>query len=512
MIRIKRTPLICGAAAISAFLLILAIRSAAQDTVLVGNRHHRQPPQPQGFCGYCHILTYPDVINKSYETWKKSKHNQIGCIQCHYKPSQTATTQPDRPNDRQPLPIVPPGNFSYIALGGQALKTTTTVYSPGCATAECHGKPDDTFRSRKITYKDKIAFVHEPHFDKSKQIEGMDLDCTVCHQHMSDQRHFQVSETTCHLCHFANTQFNKGRSRCEQCHQLPTEPIQSADTPDAKPITHGMLKDAGVSCEGCHYDIIQGSGRRTMQPLVKGQTIKTVMVIGSGLLEKQSCLKCHDRIEDLDKAGDKKQMHRTHVNPKTARCIDCHNAILHGTPKAQRPMPDSCRVCHSRPHQYQRFLVAGTEHSGVDAQPDPMFKGRVNCLGCHTEDAVGAKGQAYKKASAKTCTQCHAQDYARVLGLWQKEVSAELKKALALEKEALQTLKRQKNAAEPRTLKETQEMIRDGQEALSIVRFGNGVHNAKYAIALLDWAMVNFKDATALLQGKEISEPAFMEE
>jgi len=490
----------------------MAIQTAAQDTAPVAQRHHWQLPQPQGFCGYCHILTYPDVINKSYETWKKSKHNQVGCIQCHYKPSQTEASEPEQPNGRQPLPVVPPGHFSYIALGGQALKTTTTVYSPSCVTAQCHGKPDDTFRSRKLKYKDKIAFVHEPHFDKNKQVEGMTLDCSVCHQHTSDQRHFQVSETTCHLCHFANTQFNKGRSRCEQCHQLPVEPIQSPDTPDAKPITHGMLKDAGVSCEGCHFDIIQGGGGRTVRPLVTGTTIKTVMVIGSGLFDKQACLKCHDRIEQLDKAGDKKQMHRTHVNPKTARCIDCHNPILHGAAKAPSPVSSTCTGCHSRPHQYQRLLASGTQHSGVAAQPDPMFKVRVNCLGCHTEDAVGAKGQAYKKASAKTCTQCHPQDYARVLGLWQKEINEELKKTLALEKEALETLKRQKNAVEPGTMKETQQMIRDGQQALSIVRFGNGVHNAKYAIALLDWAMVNFKDATALLQGKELSTPAFMEE
>ena len=45
-------------------------------------------PQPQGFCGYCHILTYPAIINKSHETWKKSKHNQVGCVECHYPPRE----------------------------------------------------------------------------------------------------------------------------------------------------------------------------------------------------------------------------------------------------------------------------------------------------------------------------------------------------------------------------------------------------------------------------------------
>ena len=33
-------------------------------------------PQPQLFCGYCHVLTYPGVVQKGYELWKKGKHNK----------------------------------------------------------------------------------------------------------------------------------------------------------------------------------------------------------------------------------------------------------------------------------------------------------------------------------------------------------------------------------------------------------------------------------------------------
>ncbi len=46
----------------------------------------REIPKPQPFCGYCHILTYPSVVQKGYELWKRGKHNQVGCVECHYPP------------------------------------------------------------------------------------------------------------------------------------------------------------------------------------------------------------------------------------------------------------------------------------------------------------------------------------------------------------------------------------------------------------------------------------------
>jgi hypothetical protein len=49
-------------------------------------------------------------------------------------------------------------------------------------------------------------------------------------------------------------------------------------------------------------------------------------------------------------------------------------------------------------------------------------------------------------------------------------------------------------------------MLKTGRENLNIVRFGNGIHNAKYSIELLDSAMTNFKDMIAVLEGKEIED------
>ena len=43
-------------------------------------------------------------------------------------------------------------------------------------------------------------------------------------------------------------------------------------------------------------------------------------------------------------------------------------------------------------------------------------------------------------------------------------------------------------------------MIEAGQEFLNVVRVGNGVHNKKYSITILDEAIGNFDDAIALIE------------
>jgi len=48
-------------------------------------------------------------------------------------------------------------------------------------------------------------------------------------------------------------------------------------------------------------------------------------------------------------------------------------------------------------------------------------------------------------------------------------------------------------------LKKAREMITAGQKLLNVVRIGNGVHNKKYSIMILDEAIANFEDTIDLL-------------
>ena len=105
-----------------------------------------------------------------------------------------------------------------------------------------------------------------------------------------------------------------------------------------------------------------------------------------------------------------------------------------------------------------------------------------------------------------------AKDYEQMFGLWKREVTGELERTLSLEKEAVGALAKYKPQIDQEKLNTASAMLRTGRENLDLVRFGNGIHNAKYSIELLDSAMTNFKDMIGYLEGKDINEGVVMEE
>jgi len=472
-------------------------------------------PQPQFFCGYCHILTYPGVVQKGYDLWKKGKHNKIGCVECHYPPKGTAEL--NKASASSPaavsthIPKKPPERFSYLKLGGETIRTRPMVSDANCMTAACHGKPDDTFKTKKVKFAEKVLFVHQPHLDKKKQIEGQQVNCTSCHQHETETKKFEVSKATCHLCHFKNVKFNQDRGKCTLCHELPDKPIQ---TSGEKPITHKMLQDAKVPCASCHLELIRGAGGSEYEAYFEGGELKTTLVLRAGNIKKANCLTCHDQKKALKEDGNKKLMHQKHVTVKNARCLDCHQPILHtkadldkavaadtaGTGYS-KTMPYSCSACHLEPHRYQRLLAAGPKLPGVSKTPDFMYKIRTNCLGCHIEKKRTDKGQIVLRASAKTCVRCHTKDHKKMLKDWKTELADEIKFGKEVEQEALAALAKAK-LPEPK-LAEARKMLNQGREILNIIKFGNGVHNKKYSIMLIDAAVTHFEDMIDFLEEGE---------
>ncbi len=465
-------------------------------------------PQPQLFCGYCHMLTYPKVIQKSYDLWKKGKHNQIGCVECHYPPTgvEYPTKAPQKGTGAKPVHIPQKAldRFSFLPLGSETILTRPIIADTSCMTAACHGRADDKFKTKKIKFTEKVFFVHKSHLDKKNQIEGQQLNCTSCHQHESDQKKFEVTEASCHLCHFKNVEFNKKRGRCELCHELPQKPIQ---TSGEKPITHQILKDAQVSCASCHMDVVQGSGEAKFEAFFENGILNTAMVLGSGGINRENCLTCHDQEKELKKNDNKKLMHQKHVTVKNARCFNCHEQLVHANADLKgatadkpssldlnRAIQSSCRACHPEPHRYQRLLAEGAKRDGVLAAPDPMFKVRTNCLGCHNEKKNTEKGMPTLFAASKSCVQCHTKDHERMLADWKNELSEELKYALEIEAEALETLNNLRSKNSTDNLNQAQQLFDGGRQYLNMVEFGNGVHNKKYSIILIDAAINKFDD------------------
>jgi hypothetical protein len=508
---------ILAAAAVVLLITSGPVLSADQKAQLLTELPQFDIPQPQFFCGYCHILTYPGVVQKGYDLWKKGKHNNIGCVECHYPPkvsempNQASTSS--TATEIKHIPKKPPERFSYIKLGGETIRTRPRIIDASCMTANCHGKADDDFKTKKIKFTEKVLFVHRPHLDKKKQIEGQQVNCTSCHQHETEKKKFEVSKASCHLCHFKNTKFNMDRGKCNLCHELPQKPIQ---TSGEKPITHKMLKDAKVSCASCHIELIQAAGGGEYEAYFENGELKTALLLGAGRIKKENCFACHDQEKALKEDDNKELMHQKHVTIKNARCFDCHQPILHtkadlnqpinafqaGSDLNQPKLP-GCAACHPEPHRYQRLLSTGPKRPGVSKTPDFMFKARTNCLGCHVEKKFTAKGQMIMQASAKTCVRCHTKDHKKMLKEWKTELADEIKYSKEIEQEALSALAKAKNKLPKSKMAKARKMLREGKENLNIVEFGNGVHNKKYSIMLIDAAINRFEDMKDYLKEGE---------
>jgi hypothetical protein len=474
-------------------------------------------PQPQLFCGYCHVLTYPGIIQKGYELWQKDKHSKVGCVECHYPPGTSAGMAKGAGTAEittaSHIPAQPPGHFSYLPLGGDTIRTRPQIADASCMTAACHGKPDDKFKTKIIKFTEKVAFVHEPHFDKKKQIEGQQVNCVSCHQHETDQKKFEVSKASCHLCHFKNVKFNRDRGRCELCHELPAKPIQ---TSGEKPITHEILKVAGVSCASCHLDVIQGAGGAKYEAVFENGELKTAIVLGTGSINSQNCRSCHDEQKDLKEGKNKKLMHQKHVSVKNARCLECHQPIMHTKADLAKPADSKppmmnlkqsiqygCAACHPEPHRYQRLLAEGAKREDVFAAPDPMYKARTNCMGCHVENKLTKTGLKTLMASGGTCVQCHTKDHKKMLADWKTELVKEVKEAQEIEQEAVDVLEGARAKLSEDKLAQAQQILAEGRANINIVQYGNGVHNKKYSLLLIDAAINKYDELIEYVEASE---------
>jgi len=73
-------------------------------------------------------------------------------------------------------------------------------------------------------------------------------------------------------------------------------------------------------------------------------------------------------------------------------------------------------------------------------------------------------------------------------------------------------LAERRKTATPSQIKEAEQRLKESRENLGIVQFGNGIHNPKYSIALLDSAIDGYKYTIGLLEGKDMSSEAVIEE
>lgn len=470
--------------------------------------------KPQFFCGYCHILTYPNVMKKAHALWKKGKHKDVPCAQCHYPPDKYGIKIPEHeriPRDERgeskrkteiefmktELEVLS-RLVTNLNMEESTVVRKSKIDDRSCTTSKCHpttGKSEKAaYWTKKLKYgeyerEDKskgiISFVHEKHYDKEKWIKGDVLHCSSCHYRQTENNHFEVSKDSCILCHLGNNKFNEGLSKCSLCHEIPTKPLQkqkkkkdeTSKEKEEEPITHKKLEDKKVSCASCHAEVIKGTGQ----------------------VHKSTCLTCHDNEKPIMKEiGNLAVMHKAHVADQNARCFECHESIQHKRVDDYfKSTVENCTACHENSHFFQRKLLSGDAVKDVETTPGLMHDAKTNCLGCHIKVVHNDRGQQVKRAVAKACVDCHTERHEEMLKEWKDKIKEELGAVEKVEKEAMQAIEQAKGKVPENKYQKAHEMFSQGKQYLNIVRYGNGAHNKKYSIMLIDKAFNRFEDIIA---------------
>ncbi len=451
------------------------------------------------FCGgNCHIM------DEQYQAWKDSKHYAPGgdvakranCIDCHFLPGDKRSFKAMMEGARHLA--------AYLYDRDAPLPIRPVVKDGACLRSGCHAT--EKFQDKELKFGEKAIFRHKAHFEK-ETLKGQKLFCETCHVKHTAERHFEVPKEICFTCHFrpepvqrveaqadrpkliqasfdqdAAIDFKKAVNECALCHSVPRKSLQqqiSVDDPSKKPITHQTLEQAKVPCESCHL--------HQVEPVA---AIKT-----------DECLDCHSATPALfSKGKNAALMHDAHVAGRRADCLDCHEPSQHGAKVDYlEGTRTNCVQCHADQHRFQKILLAGQRVSD-DLSPVPglMDAVKTNCAACHVK-IKHSRGQLVKTGAGETCVKCHTQGHSKMLDDWKQTLEREVAFIKEVEAEALQALVAAKGKFDAEKLNEARETIAVGQELLNIVRFGNGVHNKKYAIMILDEAIAHFEDTIDLL-------------
>ena len=83
---------------------------------------------------------------------------------------------------------------------------------------------------------------------------------------------------------------------------------------------------------------------------------------------------------------------------------------------------------------------------------------------------------------------------------WKTELVKNIKEASEIEQEALETLAKHKSKLTKDKLAKANQTLKQGRDIMNIVQLGNGVHNKKYSIMLIDAAIGFFDDMIAAIE------------
>ena len=389
------------------------------------------------FCSSCHYM------KPFYRSWETSSHSHIECNACHYPPGLRSKL---RAKVEGLLQLGRYWTKLYLKS-----KPWAEIPDESCLREGCH---DKRLLEGQTKFK-KTAFDHTIHFSDLKR--GKQLRCTSCHSQIVQGEHIIVTESSCFICHFKESEHYPQISDCSHCHHK--EDLISEKT---SKYNHSLVFDNGFKCDKCHSNTI----------------------IGDGAVPRENCYKCHWETDRLDKYDNTDLMHTTHISSSKIECNQCHMEIQHKIIKDIDTLAD-CQACHTDYHKAQKILFSGKGGKGIPhTVPNIMLEKGLSCKGCHIfhEEKGGRviKSETFT-SKAKACESCHGKGFARIMRGWKISTDKKLEKIRAIYKKASWEIKRTKNVQKQKAQKLTDEAAFN----IDIVERGKSVHNVEYSQELL---------------------------
>ncbi len=399
-----------------------------------------------GFCHSCHVM------HPYYDSWKKSGHAGVNCLDCHLRPG---------------LPGYVRGKINGLAqavdcaVGRIGTKPNATVMDASCLRSECHST--SKLAAETIDY-GGVRFTHEKHLNKV--VDGVTIACATCHSHFEGTEHFTVNQNACFSCHFLGSSADNGRvvhTNCRSCHKVPEQVIRRGFVK----IDHREFVSFQASCEGsCHKrEVVQASR-----------------------VEDTVCLDCHSFRKEAD--ANSVALHASHSKGEKVECFACHGKVPHGQTQVESVSAMmNCQSCHSDTHQVQRTIYS-TQHplqpNNTERVLSPMFMTHVECTGCHIERTAKAPGTldsfgTVARAVPVACDKCHQSGTGeKYVPFWQTRIKA-------LYEQVEKKVKGLEELARAESRQEVGQRAQQARSLLDSIRYDGswGVHNFKYTEALL---------------------------
>lgn len=420
------------------FLLFTGIYIGIFLLLIAGSAEYTSRP---AFCPTCHYM------ETFYQSWRTSAHNNVDCVECHFEPGISGTI---RGKVNGLVQIV-----NYVSMSYKKRKPWAEIPDNTCARSGCH----EMQSIKDSTYNFKgVLFSHKNHLQEQRR--GKTLKCTSCHSQVVQGSHIEVTEATCFTCHFKRSddpehKFDK-LSNCSTCHSWENK---SKEEMAGFRYDHTSVVENKIACLDCHSNTVTG----------KGDVVK------------ERCFQCHFETERLEKFGDTKLIHETHIKKHSMKCFTCHSQIEHKIQKMDPNAPPDCQSCHSNAHTSQVSLYTGENGFNVEKSPSVMYLNGINCRGCHVFHEMDKMDINTSKAGSKSCDKCHGEGYDKLMVQWKEGTT----KRLATISSIYRTVSPIVSRSSSPNKAEAEGLLKQAEHNIRIVEVGKSVHNIQFADKLL---------------------------